>query len=114
MKWILISIISLFVSSAWADNFSFLRDSPIRYFTEQDAILYKAATERVLNNYSDGKKMRWSNPKTQAGGVLVPSHTARENGVVCRNVTASITAESRSGQSTFRYCKIKGVWKIVS
>ncbi len=100
--------------SANASNYSFLADSPISFFNDQDAKIYAATLQDTLNNHRDGSKVSWKNPKSTAFGYMIASNTTKHNGVLCRNLTTYTDVKKRTSQSTFKFCKMKGVWRGVS
>jgi hypothetical protein len=109
----LISFLScIFATTAYASNYSFLNDSPISNFTSQDTAMMSANIQTALDLKSDDKKSSWKNPNTGAWGYAIPSHTTRQNGTICRNLTVFNEAKKIPGMSTYTYCKINGIWKI--
>ena len=57
------------------------------HFTKEDAGIYKKAQYNALDNYKDGNKAAWSNPKTGAHGYFIPSKTRKDHGMTCRDLT---------------------------
>lgn len=117
MKHIILALLCCLASFAStvasAQNYYFLNDATITYFTDEDAKLYAHAQYDALNNYRDGAKVSWNNPNTEAHGYIIPSKTTRKNGNLCRNLTIVNFAEHRSGEATFTFCKIQGTWKVL-
>ncbi len=110
----LISFLScIFSANIYASNYSFLNDSAISNFTNQDAAMMSANIQTALNSKSDGKKASWKNPNSGAWGYAIPSHTIRQNGTICRNLTIFNEAKKIPGLSKYTYCKINGAWKIM-
>ncbi len=104
----------LYTSPLYAYNTSFLSYSAIYYFNSQDTQLMKAAIQQGLNSTKDGVKVSWRNPHSTAFGYVIPSNTSNKNGVTCRDLKLFNSARKVTGESQFRYCKLNGVWKVVS
>lgn len=116
MKRILVALAllscSLISLSAIGGNYSFLQDSPVRYFSDQDWQLYKAAAEEALDHRSNGTKVTWKNPHSGSWGYFQPISTIMKNGVKCRKLNIFDYANHRRAMSTFEACKYKDGWKV--
>lgn len=116
MKKVILSILlalSTIFTLAHASNYGFLATSPMAYLTQTDYKFLMNAQQTALNS-RDGAKISWKNPKTGAFGTIIPSHTTRVNGLLCRNLTLSITAHNLPGQSTHTFCKYSDGWKATN
>ena len=100
--------------SVSAQNYYFMKGAAINYFTEEDATIYERAQTNALNNHKDGDKVSWSNPKSGAHGYFIPSDTKKEKDMTCRKLAIFNYAQHHSGLSSFKFCKVKNAWKIVS
>lgn len=111
-KWLL-TVSTLFLSSTlFAGNTSFYNYSPISFFDKSDAIMMNANMQTALDNYADGKKASWKNPSTGAFGYAIPSHTRKQNGWKCRDLTIFNSARDVTSKATYKFCKINNEWKI--
>lgn len=91
----------------------FTNDAAIRYFTDKDWQIFQANMYNALNNYQDGSTLTWQNPQSNASGSFTPSATTQQNGTVCRKLTIVNNAQHRTGQSTYKFCKINNAWKTL-
>lgn len=99
-------------SAAICSNYSFLRDSPVRYFTAKDWQLYKATANKALEHGKNGSKMSWKNPTSGNWGYFQPVNTTMKNGLKCRKLHIFDYANHREAKSTFEVCKYKEGWKV--
>ena len=109
-----ISILAAPVPS-YSAGLLFLKEAPIRFFTEEDRRLFKQAVLRTLEKVPDGKMSSWENPATESAGVMKPTRTYHDNGMMCRTLEILNRAAGRTGQeSVVDFCKqAKGKWKLV-
>lgn len=98
-------------TSAFAFNTSFLQDAPVRYFTDQDFKILTATAQHALDHSPNNTKVTWQNPATGAHGTLTPLNTTKENGRTCRRLKIFDSAKGRSGEATYKMCKVKNEWK---
>lgn len=110
--------ILLFISFANAAeygilNYNFLDETPGEYFNNQDWKIFLHAEKKALNQYPDGKTLRWKNENTGSWGTMTPSRTTHQTGTRCRALTFDDNSHNRTGKSTFTFCKINGVWKAI-
>ena len=112
-KWLLLITLAFISSSAVAFNESFLMYSPVSYFTKDDIKLFNNAKNEALNEARDNTKISWNNPSSGSHGYFVPSNTATQNGLTCRSLLIYSVANKVPGQSSYRVCKINGIWKVM-
>ncbi len=112
IKLIIVGFFSLFSLAAFAGNYSFLVDSPVSYFTNQDWDIYKSAEQKAIHS-ADGVKVTWKNPASGAWGYFIPSQTRKESGTVCRTMRVVSNAKARSGEAAYKVCKYSNGWKAV-
>lgn len=101
--------------AATAANIFSARDLPVRYMTEEDREILKAAAEDVLERNKDGEGTRWENPKTGAHGDLTPRASFDRAGQPCRDLEVANSARGRDNRMIVTLCKQSdGDWKIES
>jgi|HubBroStandDraft_6_1064221.scaffolds.fasta_scaffold935338_2 surface antigen len=97
---------------AFAENYGFLNNTAMSYFTKEDWQIYNNTRMRALNNGKDGVKIQWNNPNSGSFGYIIPSNTIHKNDIVCRKLTSYTTANRISGETTVSLCKSKNKWLI--
>jgi hypothetical protein len=92
----------------------FLKEAPIRFFSEEDRRLFKEAIQRTLEKVPDGKTSSWEKPATESAGVMKPIRTYQNNGMTCRTLEILNRAAGRTGQeNAFDFCRRgEGKWKL--
>src|SRR5689334_18265718 len=106
MKKIISSIFIAMVSfTAFAENYGFLSNSAMSYFTKEDWEIFNKTQLNVLNKSKNGAKVSWKNPKSGSFGYMVPSSAARFQGMVCRNIFFVNTANQIKGEGSYKFCK---------
>ena len=108
----LVLMTSFFSLRAFSVSFDFLHNSPVRYFNDQDWKIFETTADTALNTLPDGKKITWQNPQTGNGGVFQPLDTVKKNGLTCRNLKIFNSAQHRTDQYVFMFCKYSGGWKL--
>ena len=115
IKLISYGILSIILTTtAYASNFSFLNYSPVAYFTDQDWKIFKQTATKALDSSKDDIKFSWSNPKSGASGYVIPTRTASNNKMTCRDLIIFNIASDRRGKATYQFCKIAGKWKVTA
>jgi len=98
-----------------ASNMRWLEYSPVRFFTDQDWKLARAATRTALNDTSDGETVTWKNPDNGNHGSVTPVSTQSREGTTCRQLLIKNHARNLDGQGQFDFCqKPDGKWAAVS
>jgi surface antigen len=102
-----IVLVCLFaIPATQAANLGFLKDSPMSYFDDEDMRLLHEAALKVLENKSSRTKERWTNPATgHSGQVEGRGAFTAQDGLACRRVRVSNSAEGVEGQATYTVCK---------
>lgn len=107
---ILILIVNLLpIIPAFAFNPSFLRYTPLYYFTKQDWDFSRTTSYQALEHAQDGKKVIWQNPQSGASGYSLPSHTQGS----CRHLKIFNQARGMTSAAEYKFCKINSEWKLV-
>ena len=114
LMYISVMIFTVFSLPAFSTDFSFLFNSPVRFYNAEDWKLLQAAAETALNNTPNGVKVNWSNPKTGSSGFLQPLNKITKNGLMCRNLKIFNNASGTQDQYVFMFCKYKSGWKVPS
>lgn len=102
------------LSSAFAvGDLQWLKNAPVRSFTDEDWSLAKAAIEDALTNADDGQAVEWENPESKSHGSVTPVATRTSDGQTCRDLLIKNYANSREGSGTYEYCqKPDGTWGL--
>lgn len=100
------------VSVAYAGNAS-LKDSPMTSFTAKDWQFYHFSQDAALNSASDGTKVAWQNKDSNATGSFTPMHTEKLNGITCRILAISVTANKHTRDVTDVFCKSPDGWLAI-
>jgi hypothetical protein len=103
-------ISSLFSMYAWGISYGFMKDSPLRYFTQDDWKLFYAASRKALNTNTT---QSWKNPKSGSSGSMTPLEKVTRKGQLCRNMKVTNKAkEAMPDQYVMVFCKYKEGWKL--
>lgn len=98
---------------ATAQNWRFLKDAPIAYFTTKDSELFKANLRDALDNGKDGERRSWSNNASGAAGSATLEETLRQGDNVCRRVRLDNAAKGHGGFTRKTFCKHAGKdWQV--
>jgi hypothetical protein len=100
-------------ASVAAQNWRFLRDAPITFFTPRDVELFRANLRDTLDNAKDGERRSWLNSASGAGGSVTPEETSRQGETVCRRVRLDNSAKGHGGFTRKTFCKRAGRdWQV--
>jgi 17 kDa outer membrane surface antigen len=102
---------------AHAFDYSFLQQSPIRYFNDTDMQMMDTALNEVLNNPRDEVRKSWENAATGSGGEVTSLYSYAKDGYECRRVQLTNHArKAREGaaKSLVDMCQVDGAWKLVN
>jgi surface antigen len=105
-------IASMMSLSALAENYGFLANSAMSYFTPEDWQIFNKTQAIALNRGKNGQKIVWSNPKSGSHGYMIPSAAPGLNGMQCRNIVFYNTANRIDGEGSYKFCKVNNQWKI--
>ncbi|MEZ5581847.1 MAG: RT0821/Lpp0805 family surface protein [Candidatus Competibacteraceae bacterium] len=100
---------------AFAVNWTFLENSAVQKFNDQDWQLFSEAGKRALEETPDGQTVEWENPATSSQGKITPVSTIEKDGMRCRKVKIANSAGGFSGESVFDFCRDpqSNEWKMV-
>jgi surface antigen len=99
--------------SAFAFDVLGIGDMPIRYMTEEDLTVFKAAVITTLDQTNDGASASWTVEKTGAHGTLTPIKSFIKEAKECRKLEVANSAGGRDNRSVFTLCKLPdGDWKV--
>jgi len=88
-----------------AQNLTFLQDSPIGYFQDDDTSMMLANAKAVLNSAS-GAKRQWSNARTGAGGMAqVKQRFTTTHGTPCARLRVVNKARGIESDTVYTVCK---------
>jgi len=100
---------------AFAMSWTFLDNSAVQKFNDEDWKLFSEAGKRALEETPDGQTVAWENPATSSKGQITPMSTTEKDGLRCRKVNIANSAGGFSGESVFTFCKDpdSGAWKAI-
>src|SRR5687768_390743 len=105
-------VLALSGGNTFAFNEIFAKDMPVSRMTEEDLRIAGAALRKALDTGQDGQAHEWKNPKTSAGGTIVPTKAFERQGLPCRGVELATTAGGRTARSQWNMCKTAQGWKV--
>ena len=94
----------LLISSATAQNISFLSKGPIAYLSDDEKVMLSEALNQALENSSDGESVTWNNPESGHNGRIEILDTHEDYGTTCRTIRSHMTASGREGGVIYRLC----------
>lgn len=98
---------------AIAQNWRFLKDTPITYFTPKDLELFKANLRDALDNGKDGERRSWSNGASGSTGSATLEETLHQGNNVCRRVRLDNATKGHGGFTRKTFCKRAGKdWQV--
>lgn len=93
---------------ASAQNYGFLRNTPVARFDATDMRLYTNAAKRALEAPELGQPVPWKNEKTGSEGSVTAAAGLREG---CRTLTVENRHKMLSARGQHHVCQIDGQWK---
>jgi surface antigen len=112
--WVLMSC-WLATVPAYGQNFHFLNNSPVRFFSEQDWEIFKRTGREVLEDVPEGETRDWENPESGHSGSIKALRSYQDaGGQTCRRVEIVNRAKGQIGRSRQTLCKqADGHWAFV-
>ena len=99
---------------AMAANMSFLDNTPISRFNDQDNKMLQAAFRKAMDEGDNGATVEWKNEKTTSGGTITPLESFERQGAQCRKARVTTEHKLLKGEGQYNFCKNpKGTWKLV-
>jgi surface antigen len=109
----IIALALLASADGLAMNILAFGDFPIRYMTDEDLEIFKAAVTATLDKGADGTTVHWANPKTSAHGDLTPRLSVGHDARNCRDLEVANSAGGHDNRVVFTLCKEPdGDWKV--
>ncbi|MEH6607019.1 MAG: hypothetical protein V7711_15660 [Pseudomonadales bacterium] len=103
----------LFSYSTHAINLSFLKDSNLRDFSQQERESFIKTIDAALDQTPDEKIISWSSPTSSLEGKILPMTSYETDNIVCRRVLFEINSDKRRKERLrFDICKGDEGWKI--
>ena len=104
---------STFSMLAEAQGFGWLRNSPVAAFTDDDWTAMRAATREAMDEGEEGETFGWYNEATGASGAITLREASEHEGKKCRSAKFFNSADSMTGTSIHRLCRIAdGSWRV--
>jgi surface antigen len=100
-----ILLLILGLHSAHAVNLSFLKNTPVAAFTDEDIAIAQDHIRDALNNGEDGEVVQWENPSSGAAGAYTLLKTYQRDDAKCRRVKVIHSAKGRRGESAHTLCQ---------
>jgi surface antigen len=110
---ILVFLLLIFdLQPAHAVNLSFLKNTPVAAFTDEDIAIAQDHIRDALNNGKNGEVVQWENPNSGAAGEYTLLKTYQRDGVTCRRIKVIHSAKKRRGESAYTLCQTAaGTWR---
>ena len=93
--------------------YSFLDQTPMRYFTAEDSRLMSENIDAVLANPADNVSLGWRNDKTSSNGEAVSLRSFEHQGMSCRRLRIDNHANGADARTTADLCDVDGIWKVL-
>lgn len=106
--WVLLVAAASLSTPTMAQNYGFMRDTPVSRFDKEDMRLHNQAAQAALDAPDLGKPVAWRNPKSGNSGSATATASKREG---CRLLSVETKASIGSAKNEFHLCKIDGKWK---
>jgi surface antigen len=91
-----------------------LRDSPARFFDDEDMRLFEEARMKALDDTPEHGKVAWENPKTRHRGEFTVVSDFSWQDHPCRRLQIVTVARGEKGRTTLPLCRIEDRWRAVS
>jgi surface antigen len=105
-------LLILSLQSAHAVNLSFLKNTPVAAFTDEDIAIARDHIRDALNNGKNGEVVQWENSSSGAAGEYTLLKTYQRDGTKCRRVKVIHSAKGRRGESAHTLCQTPaGTWR---
>jgi hypothetical protein len=102
-------ILALVPLVASAGNLSFLDDSVVSHFKEQDMKLLMESVDKVLDSPDPRASGNWSNAKTgNSGEVAVTGQFTSTDGHACKNLNVLNRTPKMQGKGNYILCQVPG------
>jgi surface antigen len=91
-----------------------LRDSPARFFDDEDMRLFDEAWRKALDDTPVHGTVAWENPASKHSGefTVVSDFTWQDH--PCRRLQIVTVARGEKGRTTLPMCRIEDRWRAVS
>jgi 17 kDa common-antigen outer membrane protein len=94
---------------AGASNLSFLDNSLVSSFKEQDMKLLMESVDKALDSSDPRASGSWSNPKTgNSGEVMVTGQFTSTGGYTCKNLSVLNRTPKMQGKGNYILCAVPG------
>lgn len=110
---ILLVFLTCFVSNASAIDILFLKYSPVASFTAEDFEMLQDIGKKAVDDNVDGKTSSWKNSQSGNSGSITPLDSSIIDANHCRRVKFINQSKEQYGESTFTFCKINNLWKVI-
>jgi hypothetical protein len=111
-----VSIVTMFAASnALASNLTFLNDTPLAAFTDEDYAIMRQNAETVLSDAKTPAKREWKNPKTKSSGTAETlAAFAGPKGEPCKRIQIVNHAAGRDSKASYTLCTMDAEgWRLV-
>jgi hypothetical protein len=101
-------VLTMLVTVVFAGNLSFLENTSVARFNDEDVSLMMKNVEQVLESTSHVSKQEWSNPKTGAAGFAeTRGQFTAADGTLCKRLRVGNKARgvATAGESNYTVCK---------
>jgi len=116
MKYFLITTIftglMILLPQANAVGMGWLKDAPIRYFSEKDNEIMMSTIQAALDDGEDGASYDWKNPDSGNFGSVMLIDKLEHDGQTCRHAQIKNSARGNAATSKFLFCRqSNGKWQ---
>ena len=100
--------------SVQAGNLTFLADSPISDFSEEELESFKQFARENMELLKDEESAAWRSSTSKLKGIIKPKLTYQEDGLTCRQTSFGLIGKKRQ-KMIFKldFCKHEDKWKLV-
>jgi len=113
VRTLLVLMLAITSSSAWALNMSVFQDAPISRLTGDEVKEYVAVVEKTLDATADGTTVEWKAPKTNFVSKITPQKSFNDGESRCREATIESDSKDRYGRGSYTFCKgTNGRWQF--
>jgi surface antigen len=112
-KILIVAVISMIASGAYAFGTSVFLDAPVTRLSAEELQTFKTFVEKTLDESPDGKTVEWKAPKARFTSKLTPGKPFTEAGLKCREITIESDSHDRYQRGRYLFCKVKtGSWEF--
>jgi hypothetical protein len=116
IKLSLSALTMFFCQATYADNWAFLKDTPLSKFSEEDRKMMMSNAVETVNDDSSTAARSWKNKKTSHSGTaqVLLAYAGPDN-IPCKRIRIVNRAGDNQNRANYSVCKFADEgWKLVS